>query len=54
MKDQLLLQKGKVQLMVTVFGNDNNIGAALTPGQEVGVVFLDGEKDDWAVLGGDM
>ena len=49
----MLLQKVKVQLMVTVFRNDNNIGAAVAPRQEVGVVFLDGEKDDWAVLGGD-
>lgn len=53
MEDQLLFKEDKVQLMGIVFGNDNDIGAAVTPWQEVGVVFLDGKKDDWAMRGGD-
>lgn len=49
-KDQLLFQNGQVQPMVTILGNDNDIGTRVAPRQEVGMVFLDREEDNWAVL----
>lgn len=50
MKDQLLFQKEQVQPMIIILRDDHDISTRVAPGQEVGMVFLDGEEDNWAML----
>lgn len=36
--------------MIAILRDDNDISTRIAPGREVGMVFLDGEEDNWAML----